>query len=231
MNDLTIIFLTNSRLPENWVKFHREKLLEAIGDTPIISLSREPLDLGINLIQDQPPSKPNIFYQMLRGMRLVKTKYVAIAEDDCLYPKEHFEFRPPDDAFAYNYNRWSLYTWNPVYSLKNWIKTGAVMIAPTKLALEVLEERFAKYPMGCVMPHGMCGELGIFETELGLTPRKVVDFKTEIATVHLDHDYFTKSDPKKETIERRHRKDLGYVRALSIPYWGPAEKLTELFHE
>jgi hypothetical protein len=232
MKDLTIIFLTNNRLPEKWVKFHKEKLLEAIGDTQIISLSRKPLDLGINILQDQPPSKSNIFYQMLRGMRLVKTPYVAIAEDDVVYPKEHFEFRPPEDTFAYNYNRWSLYTWNPVYSLKNWIKTGAVMIAPTKLALEVLEERFAKYPHDTKpMPVGMCGELGIFEAKLGLTPRKVMDFKTEIAVVQLDHDYFTVHDPKKESIERRHTKELGYVRALSIPHWGDAKTLTDLFNE
>jgi hypothetical protein len=232
MTDLTIIFLTNSRLPEAWQAFHREKLLEAIGDTPVISLSREPLNLGINILQDQPPSKSNIFYQMLRGMRLVKTPYVAIAEDDCLYPKEHFEFRPPEDSFAYNYNRWSLYSWNPVYSLKNWIKTGAVMIAPTKLALEVLEERFKKYPYDTKpMPNGMCGELGVYEAKLGLTPRKVLDFKTEIAVVQLDHDFFTINDPKRESVERRHTKELGYVRALSIPYWGSAKDLTDLFHE
>jgi hypothetical protein len=230
MTDITIIFLTNSRLPKKWVKFHREKLLEAIGDTHIISLSREPLDLGENILQDQPPSKSNIFYQMLRGMRLVKTPYIAIAEDDCLYPREHFEFRP--DTFAYNYNRWSLYSWNPVYSLKNWIKTGAVMIAPTKLALEVLEERFAKYPRDTKnMPNGMCGELGVYEAKLGLTPRKVIDFKTEIAVVQLDHDFFTINDPTKESIERRHTKELGYVRALSIPHWNEAKNLTDLFHE
>jgi hypothetical protein len=231
MTDLTIIFLTNSRLPEKWVNFHREKLIEAVGDTRIISLSREPLDLGENILQDKPESKPNIFYQMLRGMRLVKTKYVAICEDDCLYPKEHFEFRPPEDTFAYNYNRWSLYSWNPVYSLRNWIKTGAVMVAPTKLALELLEERFAKYPIDGPIVHGMCGELGMFEKELGITPRKVLDFKTEIACVQMDHDHFTKTNPARETIERRHLKDVGYVRALSIPYWNDAKGLTDLFNE
>jgi len=75
----------------------------------------------------------------------------------------------------------------------------------------------------------MCGELGIYEKSLGITPRKVMDFKTEIATVHLDHDFFTKQDPKRETVERRHRKELGYVRALSVPHWGDAKNLTDLF--
>jgi hypothetical protein len=51
MEDITIIFLTNDRLPSKWKQFHKEKLLEAVGNAPIITLSREPSDLGINLIK------------------------------------------------------------------------------------------------------------------------------------------------------------------------------------
>jgi hypothetical protein len=229
MKDLTIIFLTNSRLPKKWQAFHREKLLEAIGDTPIISLSREPLNFGINILQDQPESKPNIFYQLMRAAKMVKTPYFAVVEDDTLYPPDHFTYRPPKDSLAYNYNRWSLYTLNPVYSLKNWIKTGAVLIAPTKLALETLEERFAKYPMGGKMPNGMTAEIGTSEKELGLPIKKVVNFKSENPVIQIDHDYFTKTYEEKETIERRHRKQLGDIRALSVPYWGEAKELVKYF--
>ena len=31
MNDITIIMLTANKLPDKWVPFHKEKLLEAIG--------------------------------------------------------------------------------------------------------------------------------------------------------------------------------------------------------
>lgn len=229
--DLTVILLTNDRLPEKWKKFHQEKLLEAVGNTPLIIMSRIPTNLvGINLIQDYPPSKQNIFYQMLRGMRLVKTKYVAIVEDDTIYPPDHFTYRPPEDTFAYNKHRWSLYVWNPIYHLKNWIKTGAVLIAPTKLALDLLEERFAKYPMSTVdMPTGMMGELGIYDKELGLEVRKIITFSSENPVIQLDHDFFTKINEEKETIERRHRKHMGEIKALSVPYWGEAQKLTEYF--
>lgn len=231
MRDITALLLTNDRLPDDWKKFHQEKLLEAIGDMPLVVMSRIPTNLvGINLIQDQPPSKENIFYQMMRGLREVKTKYFAIVEDDCVYPRSHFELRPPEDTFLYNQHRWSLYTWNPIYSLKNWIKTNATLIAPTKLALDLLEERFAKYPMGNKMPVGMCGELGVYEKDLGLTPRKVITVNSEEPVVQLDTDFFTVHDPKKESIERRHTKHLGTIKAYSIPIWGNAEELTKYFN-
>lgn len=231
LSDLTIIYLTNNRLPKAWMEFHKQKLLEAVGDTKIISLSREPMDLGTNILQDQPASKWNIFYQLLRGVRLVETEYFAVVEDDTAYPAEHFTLRPPLDSFGYNKNRWSLYSWNPVYHLKNWIRTGAVLIAPTKLALDLLEERFKKFPIGSEMPDGMCGELGCYEKQLGLKERKVVDLTSEIAVVQLDHEFFTVHNPEKESVERRKQKRLGTIRALSIPYWGEATNFTKYFNE
>jgi hypothetical protein len=45
--------------------------------------------------------------QMVSGLGIIHTPYVAIAEHDCLYNKEHFEFRPPDkEHFWYNINCW-----------------------------------------------------------------------------------------------------------------------------
>ena len=49
--DLTVIFLTVNRVPDKWAKFHKKVLLEAIGETPIITVSKKSLDWGINLIQ------------------------------------------------------------------------------------------------------------------------------------------------------------------------------------
>lgn len=234
MSDITAILLTNDRLPEAWRKFHAEKLLEAIGDSPLIIMSRVPSTLpGLNIIQDCPPSKSNIFYQMLRGIREVKTKYVAIVEDDCLYGPSHFtEFRPKDNELAYNQHRWSWYSWDPIYSLKNYIKTNATLIAPTALALEALEERFSKYPHDMEnIPVGMCGELGMYEKELGVTPRKVVEWKSTEPVVQADHDYFTVHNPEKESVERRHRKKHGVIQAYDIPHWRHAEDLEKYFHE
>lgn len=227
--DLTVVFLTNNKLPDRWTQFHKEKLLEATKDIPIITVSRISM-WGKNIIQDYPPSKANIFYQLMRGLKLVDTKYFAVVEDDCLYPPDHFKLRPPnDETFIYNKHRWSLYTWNPIYNLKNWINTGSVLIGPTKLALDLLKERFEKYPMGGEMPEGMCGELGMYEKQIGLKPRRVETMMSKNPVIHLDHDYFTIHNPEKESIKRRHKKSLGTIQAYDIPYWGKAKDLTDLF--
>jgi hypothetical protein len=81
------------------------------------------------------------------------------------------------------------------------------------------------------IPVGMCGELGIYEKELGIKERKVKEVKSDNPVVQLDHDFFTIHDHKRESVERRHRKPLGKIKALSIPVWGEATELTKYFHE
>lgn len=38
-SDITIIFLTANRVPKKWARFHKEKLIEAAGNSPIITIS------------------------------------------------------------------------------------------------------------------------------------------------------------------------------------------------
>jgi hypothetical protein len=153
MDDITIIFLTLNKVPTSWAKYHKQVLMAAIGDTPLITISKKPLDWGINLIQKKE-GYVNIYRQILRGARLAKTPYIAIAEDDTLYPKDHFaNFRPPLDSFGYNMTRWGILTWDkPIYFLKERI-ANCTMIAPRKLTIEALKERFKKG-----MTEEKCGE-------------------------------------------------------------------------
>src|SRR3989338_1002059 len=106
MKDLTIIYLTASVIQESFAEYQMKILLEAAGEYPIISLSRKPLNFGKNILQIGPKCLDTIYREMLRGAKVAETSYVAIAEDDTLYPKEHFTFyRPDKDTFAYNQNR------------------------------------------------------------------------------------------------------------------------------
>lgn len=228
MEDLTIIFFTVNRVPKDWAKYHLEKLYEAIGDTKIISVSIEPMDLGINIIQERT-YRPGVYWYLLQAAKLATTPYVAVVDDDTLYPPDHFTHRPDMDTFAYNEHRWSLYTWNPIYSLKSFLTTNAVLIAPRELLIESLEERYRDHPYGPDLPEFMCREPGFFEKEYGGTPRKIKLFKSENAVVQLDHDYFTIYNEEKESVERRHKKRLGTVKALDIPYWGKATDIVERF--
>lgn len=220
-DDLTIIFLTANRVPKAWAAFHKEKLLEAADGQPIITISREPLDWGINVLQTEKYGHSNIYVQLLKGAKLAETAFIAVAEDDALYPKEHFAYRPPTDTFAYNLNRLNVFTWGrATYSWKNRMG-NFTLVAPRLLAIEALEERFAKYPRGT--PY--TGELGRanVEEKLGVTPRKSDYFTTEISVVHIDHEYGI------DRLARTHRKAPGICRSYDIPYWGKAEDIVKKF--
>jgi len=211
--DLTVIFLTVNRVPEGWAEYHKTVLLEAIGDTPLITISKKPLDWGLNLIQDAEPSVNNIYRQILRGSKIATTPFIAIAEDDTLYHKSHFEFRPPMDTFAYDGIRWGMLTWGSksFYYYKERI-SNAAMIAPRGLVIESLEERFRKHP------NSNLGELGK-EKGTNITNRKTMFFWPEVGMVFFSHK--NSLDPT----EQHKSKKPGAVQAYDIPYWGRAEDL------
>lgn len=223
LNDLTIIYLTANKVPKKWAEFHKEKLIEAAGTSPIITISREPLDWGINLLQTEPYGISNIYYQLLKGAKSASTDYIGVAEDDILYPKEHFEYRPPLDTFAYNMNRFNVFTWGkPTYFWKNRM-ANSTLIAPRKLTIKALEERFSKYPNGT--PPSFTGELGRsnIEDKLGVTRRKSTWFSTETSVIKIDHELGI------DRLARTHRKGMGILRAYDIPYWGKAEDIVKQF--
>lgn len=220
MKDMTIMYLTASQIPEKFAEYQRMTLKEAAGDYPIISLSRKPLDFGTNVLQVGPKCPDTIYREMLRGAKLATTPYIAVAEDDTFYPKEHFDFyRPEKDTFAYNQNRFSLFTWGvPTYNWRN-RKSNAALIAPRELLIEALEERFKKYPDA--IPEKIVGELGrpMVEKNLRVTIRKSVEVFSEISVIQINHEYG--SDDR----ARRHRKALGPIKAYDIPFWGKAADL------
>src|SRR3989344_5151137 len=183
-DDITIIFLTQNKVPEKWVPYHREMLEKAADGAPIISVSRKPIDFGTNIIQTEPESAANIFWQTLRAAKMATTPYIAIAEDDTLYPKEHYHtFRPPLDTFAYNNTRWGMLSWTkvPMFYLEHKFTSHMTLIAPRELTIEALEERFNKYPIDSSGAMNAGGELGKewMEKRMGVIPRKNVAFLTQ----------------------------------------------------
>ncbi len=226
-DDLTIIFLTSNTVPEKWAEYHKEVLLKAAGDYPIITFSKKPTNIGTNILDE--PHTNSFYWQMLRGAKLATTPYIAVAEDDTLYTESHFKtFRPPMDAVAYNMHRWSLFTWGEtLYSWKNNMG-GCVCIAPRKLLIEALEERFAKYPQG--MEPRTCGEIGMgYERLLGVTERKLVTYYSIYPAIQFYHDYFSSFENTPERIAYLHKIRMGLVRAIDIPYWGKASELVKKF--
>lgn len=225
--DLTVIFLSLNELPEEWNKFQQQTLLNSIGDTAIISVTRLPTIIGencINLIQTEPRSSSNVYWQILKACNLAKTTYIAIAECDSLYPPSHFYFRPDLDTCAYNQHHWSLFSWGtPMYGWRN-RKGNYTMICSRELVIKTLTERFTKYPEGT--PEHKTGEIGRerIEKHLGLTPVKTIEFSSKDAAVININHVFGLDDR-----QRRKHKTLGTILAKDIPYWGPATELIKNF--
>ncbi len=204
MTDLTLIFITAGKRPERWAKFHAEQLAKL--PYPIITMHDE-----------EKLGEVMIYKRLLEGAKQATTPFIAVIEDDVLYPPEHFYFRPQMDEFAYNQHRWALFDWDPrMYSWRN-RKSNCTLIAPRELAIEALEERFTKW--GDDWPR--IGELGRenVETRLGVKIRKSVEWHSKIGVVQVNHSGAS------EDRQNRKRKDFGPMKAIEIPYWGRSEDL------
>lgn len=230
MKDLTIIYYTACRLNEPFASNVRRQLLSAIGDLPLISISKKPLDFGKNICDgDTKRSVVTIYQAVLRGAKIAKTKYVALAEDDTLYPPDHFyRYLPPEDTFAYNLTRWNIYTWSrpPFFSIK-FRRTLSSLIAPRELLIEALEERFAKYPDTKKIPLKWMGEPGRnrYERKLSVTQRRAKNFYTYSPIVVFSH-------PKSLGYQLQgSNKRANAIRALELPYWGTAQKVITNFYK
>lgn len=222
LNDLTVIYLTANEVPEAWAQYQLDTLEIAIGEnTPLITISRKPIEYGINILDTEKKSIFNIYKQMLIGARLAQTPYIAVVEDDVLYSPEHFLFRPPHNAFAYDMNRLGLFTWkkDPMYFWKNRV-SNSMLIAPRDLTIEALEERFNS-PMAYKI-HGELGRNNI-EDKLGITPRKKIEYFSDISSIRFDHDFGY------DHAARYHRKKEGPIKAFDIPVWGKASELVKKF--
>ena len=225
MDDLTLMYISASRMPEKWVKYHTRKLLEVVGNTPIISVTRKPFNLGINLIDNEKKCYWNIYIQMLRATKLVRTPYVAMVEDDTLYSKEHFtEFRPDKNTVSYNKARWSLFSWvkDPdlqMYCMRQRV-SNCSLIAPTKYLVEALTERHEKHPNG--VKDRNVGEVGRPEKDhrLKVSKREMVVWYSTVPVIQLNHHTGTDigGGPGRS---KRH----GQIKAYDIPHWGKAREI------
>jgi hypothetical protein len=221
MEDITVVMITANKVPRGWSRFHRKKMQEAIGDTPIITISYKPLDWGINLIQTEY-SHVNIFRQMLRAFKIAKTKWVAMTDDDTLYPKEHFQYRGKNDGFYYNLNRWQIATWMPHFYYHKPKPGNGCMIASRELAIEKIEERLKRSPN--LDQKDECKELGTWTRWTGFDEPKYYPFYTESGgIVTFDHDY------SHDRASRNHEKVIHPVRAYDIPYWGRSVDIAARF--
>lgn len=228
MQDLTVIYLTANEIKDNFAKNMRMQLLASIGDLPLISVSKKPMQFGnLNIWHDSPRSHVNIYREALVAVKQVKTDYIAIAEDDVLYSPEHFKKRPTrEDVFAYNIACWSIYTWSkpPIFSYTGRRNFGQ-LICKRDLFIQAMEERFNKYKEvpDELINNAVWAEPGKYESQLGVTPQQTEVFYTDPANIMFTHP----EGLSHNTLG--FKKRLAPIRAYEIPYWGRAEEVVRLY--
>lgn len=224
--DLTVIYYTANHLNDRFAERIRKQLIRVIGKTPLISVSHTPMDFGENIcVGDIGRSIFNIYKQVLIGAKAAKTEYVATAEDDVLYSPDHYLYKPAPNIFAYDVNKWSIFTWHTPPLLSHRERRTMTSLTVSRQALvDTLEERFAKHPDPNKIPIRYWGEPGRFEGHLGITrltherwsaPTGSIVFGTEEALQF--EGYLSK------------RKRHADRRATELPYWGTAEQIMAMY--
>ncbi len=229
--DLTIIYLTVNKLPDRWVNFQLGHLRKAAGEAEIISISRLPMNLGRNVLDPGPFGYWNIYQQLLRGAIMATTPFVAMAEDDTLYTYEHYhEFRPPMNAVSYDRSRWSLFTWDPIYCMRQRI-SNCSLVAPRDYLIEALTER-SKQWQAVPPPAEIVGEVGrpVVDRRLRVSPRQAVEWYCTNPIVHLNHPTGTDVGHHVRADGRRMVKKHGQIKAIEIPYWGKAAEIASVYN-
>lgn len=103
-----LIYYTDNRLDNLPIGPRvREELLKA--NLPIVSCTLKPIEFGKNIWLDMERGYQTMFRQILTCLLESDADIVYFCEHDVLYPKEHFDFTPPDkDKFYYDLNWWKV---------------------------------------------------------------------------------------------------------------------------
>lgn len=226
MDDITIIFYTSNYENQGFMDVITENLLKSIGDTPLITVSHKPMKLGRNIcVGEIGRSHLNIYRQILIGAKAAETPYVALAEDDILYPPSHFRIRPSSmEVFNYDVNKWSLYTWYkpPVFSYLDNTVVHQLICARDYLIGD-LEERFAKWPDESTLNLSNWKDPGRRENRLNMTERRIERSMAEEPTIAFSHeDAFGFLNMGK-------KKAHGELKTTLLEPWGTAEEVLRLY--
>jgi hypothetical protein len=243
MAETTIIYYTDNTLEEGLLKFCQKKLLEAADGKRIISISQKPIDFGENIcVGDIGRSHLNLYKQILIGVEKAKTKYIALAEHDCLYVKEHFDYIPPvDDKFFYNVNHWIVRLSDGKYTFAR-RKVLSMMIASTELTRVAAIDKVKMIEAGGMIRKGQPGacEFGVctpqeaFVNDISVCEFGVCDHRVEYLRYLASLKDFGKDIGLRRAIafrtqipclDIRHGNNFsgnrhGNQKCYSIPYWG-----------
>jgi len=210
MRDLTIIYYTANKEKESFAEKIRKNLLLVIEELPLISVSQKELSFGKNIcVGDVGRSSHNIFRQIFIGVENADTPYVAFAEADSLYPKEHFQFRPynrEQNTVYYNRRVCMFDSRIPIFARKRAGFVGAI-ISNREYLLKILDKIMANRPMWIDTENLRCPPIPFRSFGFGV-------FRTKYFVISVDHD--DGLHPYMHGMRERFNR---------LQLWGKAEKL------
>lgn len=143
----------------------------------IVSVTSIPTDFGDrNIVFDSGHKNfLDMFERILVGLKALDTDVVFMAEDDNVYPKEHFEITPEkDDVYYYNTNCWQIRA-SDGYAVKYDCKRLSGMCANREFLIRHYEKRIAM----CKAPDFRGFRHQGFEPGTHNRAERVDDFKAE----------------------------------------------------
>jgi hypothetical protein len=241
MSKKTIILTESNNLNPELDSLCKNNLKKEAGEHQIICVSQKPTDIGINIcVGEIGLNWKSLYLQLLKGLEATTTKYVAMAEHDCLYTNEHFNYDPPtDDTFYYNRNCW-LVQWcgekAGVYTY--WPRRSALsqLICSRDLLYESISERLFWLNKGYEIQKGRRGagepgicEKGAIETELEAAHRRATCGRP--VQLHDQLKSYIKEYPngkfntKNPNLDIRHKDNFtgpkrGKFETIDLPPWG-----------
>jgi hypothetical protein len=244
--DKTIIYTTDNQMSPALMELCQRWLRKNSCGCPIISAALgSPVDFGDErlFVEGMPRSGITLDVQLLMAARKVKTKWVMLAEHDCLYTEEHVRWTPPDvENFFYNDNDWFLQWANPahpemdgMYSYTPHRKVQSQLVCSAEAYLRAMEEKVElvtnpawarKYTSGRLAEPGCCDR---DKTLLLLRP-KSVRFMTDAIMHYVDTYKCIEFKTKLPNIDVRHSNNYtgphrGKKRCHSLEPWGTMEEI------
>jgi hypothetical protein len=242
--DKTILYMTDNALDDWLMKRCQELLLKASDGLPIISVSQKPIEFGRNIcVGDIGRSGLSIDTQLYEGLKETNTTWVAIAEHDCIYSKEHFQWTPPDkNYFYYNDNVWLVQLnnpkypeWNGMYSYKRLRRVQSQLICSTQLLKNATEKKLAILSDPAWLERHARGRIGEPGAACFARAMKVSRYKDvrhlqaalkEYTTIYGARDFVTKIP----NIDIRHENNFtgprrGNKRRFELKPWGRLEDI------
>lgn len=214
-----IVYYTDNRLDEKYLRACQKQLLKAADGHRIVSVSLKPLMFGDNITLPLERGYLTMFKQILAGIEASTTDLVYFAEHDVLYHPSHFKCAtPPDNTFMYNHNVWKVNA-RTGHALFHFARQTSGLCGRRDLLLEhyrkrveIVERDGFDYKMGF--------EPGTHRPPRGVDYTQAKDWLSEFPNVDIRHGVnLTPSRWSKEQF-RNQKYTEGWQEAEEVPGWG-----------